>query len=404
MPLPGETRAQPSQISTRRKVAYTALMVVAMCGAVEGMARLVWWRLERASFRTRYEKGEARLANDAITFLKVPDRIYGYTVKPGLRIDSQTTNSQGFRQRDDVLSSPVSGSLRIVCLGESTTFGTDDDVNYPTFLGNILNRYAIGYQQYEVINAGVPGWSSDQVALRVHHQIAALEPDVAILYVGWNDFQSYDAIGPVASVSTFDYWFGGTSWMEYVGDASRTVALLSALWTRRPPAPIAVDNKAKAQVNPADQRYRFLLRSLTNIVRDLRAAKPSTRIFVCTLVGIWPQTATDGKAVVGWVVQHRLEPPQTAHFLDELNDQLKRFARAQRTGLIDLAATFGPLDRRRLQFDFAHMKKDGYELMAWAMTDALHRAGLFETRQSDRYQELLRAYGAPPSTASAVDR
>jgi len=69
-----------------------------------------------------------------------------------------------------------------------------------------------------------------------------------------------------------------------------------------------------------------------------------------------------------------------------------------------LAATFGPLDRRRLQFDFAHMKKDGYELMAWAMTDALHRAGLFETRQSDRYQELLRAYGAPPATASAVDR
>src|SRR4029079_11026397 len=175
-PMPRDAGPRPRQIGTRRKVAYTALLLAGLCGAVEGMARLVWWQLERKSFRARYEKGEARLANDAITFLKVPDRIYGYTVKPGLRINSQTTNSQGFRQRDNVLSSPVSGSLRIVCLGESTTFGTDDDVNYPRFLGNILTRYAMGYQQYEVINAGVPGWSSDQVALRVHHQIAALEP------------------------------------------------------------------------------------------------------------------------------------------------------------------------------------------------------------------------------------
>jgi lysophospholipase L1-like esterase len=242
------------------------------------------------------------------------------------------------------------------------------------------------------------------VALRVHRQIAALAPDVAILYVGWNDFQTYDALGPAPAVSAFDYWFGGRPWMEYVSGASRAVALLTALSAPRPvasaAAPVPENGDPYGFTNPPDERYRFLVRSLTNIVRDLRAAKPSTKIFVCTLVGIWPQTAGDPKVIIGWVTQHRVEPARTKHFFDEFNDQLRQFAAAHDVGLIDLAAIFSPLDRSRLQSDFAHMKKDGYELMAWAMADALGRARMFETHHIDRYQELLTEYRTPPPVAS----
>ena len=84
-------RARAVELSTARKVLFAAIVVALLCGTVEGLARIVWWRLERASLRAHYEKGEAVLVNDGINFMKVPDGIYGYTIKPGLRIDSQTT-------------------------------------------------------------------------------------------------------------------------------------------------------------------------------------------------------------------------------------------------------------------------------------------------------------------------
>ena len=393
------------ELSTGRKVLLTATVVALLCVTVEGLARIVWWRLERESLRTHYQKGEAILANDAINFMKVPDGIYGYKIKPGFRNAGNTMNSQGFRQRSDVPLARTPGSLRIVCLGESTTLGTDDESNYPGLLGRMLDKGAIGYRQYEVINAGVPGWLSDQIALRVHHQIVAFKPDVAILYVGWNDFQTYDPLRPVASESSFVAGFGGAPLMQYASSASRTVALLNALRDRRPAGHTAEEfQDAAAHATPPEQRYRFLLRSLAEIFHEFKSANPSIKIFVCTLVGMWPQTTTDGKMVVPfWVNQHHVTPAQAAHFVDELNDQLRRFAGAHGAGLIDAAAIFGPLDRQRLQWDFAHMYKDGYELLAGAMFDALRAAGLFTARPDGRYQELLSTYQAPSSAARAVD-
>jgi lysophospholipase L1-like esterase len=385
-------------LSTGRKVLFTIIVVVLVCATVEGIARIVWWRLERDSLRTHYMKGEAILANDAINFMKVPDGIYGYKIKPGFRNDSNTVNSQGFRQRGEVSMARAPESLRIVCLGESTTMGTDDQSNYPALLGHILEQQGIGYRQYEVINAGVPGWLSDQIALRVHHQILGFRPDVVILYAGWNDFQSYDPLRPVATESSFVLGYGGTPWMQYANSTSKTLALLSGLWVRRPvPGHTAEEFRdAAANATPPAQRYRFLLKNLADIVQELQTANPSIKIFVCTLAGMWPQTTPDGKMVVPfWVNEHHVTPLRAAQFVDELNAQLGRFAVEHGAGVIDVAAVFAPLDRLRLQWDFAHMYKDGYELVAWTMFRALTAAGIVKARPSDRYEALLSTYREP---------
>ncbi|HET9831828.1 MAG TPA: SGNH/GDSL hydrolase family protein [Vicinamibacterales bacterium] len=387
------------ELSTSRKAVFTLIAVLLFSGTVEGVARIVWWRLERDSLRTHYQKGEAVLANDAINFMKAPDGIYGYTLRPGFRNPGNTINSQGFRAPADFPIARSPESLRIVCLGESTTFGTNDESNYPVFLGRILDKTAIGYREYEVINAGVPGWLSDQIALRVQHQIADLKPDVAVLYVGWNDFQTYDPLRPVASKSSFEASFGGKPWMEYATHASRTLALLNGLGQRRPPEYTSEDyTDAAANSTPPERRYRFLLRNLGAIVQELRTASPSTRIFVSTLVGMWPQTTSDGKMVVPfWINEHHVSPDQAAHFVDELNEQLRRFAGERGVGLIDVATIFQPLDRQRLQFDFAHMYSDGYELMAWTMFDALVSSNIVKARSSGRQRELLSTYREAPS-------
>jgi lysophospholipase L1-like esterase len=388
---------EPPHLSTRRKVMLTTLVVASLCAIVEGASRLVWWRLERISLRTHYQQGEAILANDAINFMKVPDGVYGYTIKPGFQSDSNTINAQGFRRRGDVPTARTPGSLRIVCLGESTTFGSDDVSNYPGLLGQILERNAIGYQHYEVINAGVPGWLSDQIALRVRRQIVDFEPDVAILYVGWNDFQAYDPMGPIASESAFS-WFGRSPWMEYANSASKTVALLTALAHRHTATSAAPVTGTADDASPPDRRYRFLLDNLGTIVRELRSANPSVKVFIGTLVGLWPQgspEAWEKITVPGWVRQRHLTPAQAAHFVEELNQQLRMFAASHQAVVIDTATIFDRVDRTRLQWDFAHMYKDGYELMAWVMFDALRSSGIVTARRSDRYQELLSAYGQP---------
>ncbi len=384
----------------------TVLVVTLVCGVVESVARIVWWRMERESLRAHYQRGEVVLNNDAINFMKMPDGVYGYTLKPGFKNDNNTINSQGFRRSADVPVRRSPRSLRVVCLGESTTFGSDDESNYPSFLQRILETDAIGYQSYEVINAGVPGWISDQVALRVHRQIAALEPDVAILYVGWNDFQSCDALGPAPVESSFTYWYGRSGWMEYANGASRTVTLLTAWAHGGLAAPAAHGaGAAAAAINAPEQRYRFLIRNLGTIVSDLRSANPSIRIFVCTLVGLWPQGTPEmwsKIAAPGWVQQHHLSPDQTARLVGEMNQQLRQFSASHETVLVDTAAIFDPLDRTRLQWDFAHMFKDGYELMAWAMLDALRSSGTVTTRPSTRYEQLLSVYRVPSSSQVAA--
>jgi lysophospholipase L1-like esterase len=390
------TSRRHSEPSVGRKILFTALVVGCVCLAIEGVARIVWWRLERQSLKTHYMKGEAVLNNDAINYMKVPDGLYGYQLKPGFRNEWNSVNSQGFHQPDDVPVKRMPGSLRIVCLGESTTFGSTDQWNYPAFLRQILETRAIGFRHYEVINAGVPGWLSDQVALRVEHQIAQFKPDAAILYVGWNDFQSYDPRLPLATESSFALGFGLTPWRQYARSASRAVAILSALYERQRHPPTPADyREAEAHSTPPDQRYRFLVQHLDDIVHDLKAANPKTKIFVCTLVGLWPQGSPEAwtKMQVPWFVSHhKLAPEEAARYVRELNDQLRQFAATHDASLVDTAAIFDPLDRTRLQWDFAHMYADGYELMALSMFEALRASGLVKGDASRRYEDLLATY------------
>jgi hypothetical protein len=96
-----------------------------------------------------------------------------------------------------------------------------------------------------------------------------------------------------------------------------------------------------------------------------------------------------------WVNEHHVTPLRAAQFVEELNDQLGRSAVEHGAGVIDVAAVFAPLDRLRLQWDFAHMYKDGYELVAWTMFHALTAAGIVKARPSDRYEALLSTYREP---------
>lgn len=97
------------------------------------------------------------------------------------------TNSQGFFDRE---FSPrkAEGVFRIVCMGDSITFGfpAPIDETYPNVLERLLERAFVG-KKIEVINAGVPGYSSFQGLVLLQKKILAYQPDLLIVYYGVND-------------------------------------------------------------------------------------------------------------------------------------------------------------------------------------------------------------------------
>jgi hypothetical protein len=88
-----------------------------------------------------------------------------------------------------------------------------------------------------------------------------------------------------------------------------------------------------------------------------------------------------------------VSPQQAPHYVDQLNEQLRAAARGAAVELLDLAAEFDRYDRSQLQFDWAHMHADGYELMAWTMFSALVEHGIVQSVGADRrFDELTARY------------
>lgn len=107
----------------------------------------------------------------------------GYDLKPNFE---EVTNNLGFRGPDVTLEKP-GGTIRIVCIGGSTTYCVRNDwqFSYPKLLGDELTS-TVG-PHIEVINAGLVGATSVESAHRLIGKVLPLDPDLVIIYHGIND-------------------------------------------------------------------------------------------------------------------------------------------------------------------------------------------------------------------------
>ena len=100
-----------------------------------------------------------------------------------------TTNKQGFRARtaDVIYGKNSGGYFRIICLGDSFTYGhgVADDKTYPVFLEKYLE--GIYQRKAQVINAGVCGATITEELDMYTNNCAQLQHDLAILLFHWRD-------------------------------------------------------------------------------------------------------------------------------------------------------------------------------------------------------------------------
>ena len=131
--------------------------------------------------------------------LYVAHPYWAYDMKADYR---EITNDLGFRGPAMDIRKRA-GTLRVVCLGGSTTYciRNDWEFSYPKLLGDELVA-RLG-PRVEVINAGLVSATTAESAHRLIGKILPLDPDLVIIYHAVNDLAPRVLDDPAADYSGF---------------------------------------------------------------------------------------------------------------------------------------------------------------------------------------------------------
>jgi len=112
----------------------------------------------------------------------------GYYPTPNYRNGLTYHNSLGYRNKEFPLKKPP-GIFRIVALGGSSTYTIEVDDNEKMFTAQLekILKDKYGYENVEVINAGVGGYNSWESLINLQFRVLDTDPELVIIYHGTND-------------------------------------------------------------------------------------------------------------------------------------------------------------------------------------------------------------------------
>ncbi len=124
-------------------------------------------------------------------------------------------NGLGLRGHEPLSEADGDAGLRVVCLGDSFTFGwgVEDSETFPVLVEEALN--AAVDQPVDVQNCGAPGYNTYQEHQLYKKLMAPLKPDYVVIAWYMNDLDpmSYGTTGtlapldhPLAGTALLDYW------------------------------------------------------------------------------------------------------------------------------------------------------------------------------------------------------
>lgn len=129
-------------------------------------------------------------------FRTIPHPYLAYALKPSWStepgaVQQASHNALGFRGKETTREKPP-GVFRIVTLGGSSVYGqseSKDEAVWSARLEEILRVERPG-ARIEVINAGVPGYSSFEMLVQLEMRVVDLSPDLVVVYEAVNDMRT----------------------------------------------------------------------------------------------------------------------------------------------------------------------------------------------------------------------
>jgi hypothetical protein len=171
----------PRTISRGRRVLFTAVLLIAVLAFCEAAVRARAW--------IKYGTSQSGVSAEMLAF----DPRLGISYpRPGYELTSQTIsikiNSLGFRG-DEIAAAKPPKTVRIACVGASTTFSAEVSTNHATWPARLQQLLQRDYPdvKIEVINAGIPGYVVTESLKNLERRVLPLDPDIVIFYEANND-------------------------------------------------------------------------------------------------------------------------------------------------------------------------------------------------------------------------
>jgi hypothetical protein len=172
------------RLGTSRKLLFTSVCLLLGLGALEAGARVrAWLRYGTAD--------EDVFASATVIEQKTGLRIPRPCFELRGRLAHVKINSLGFRGEEITLARPPR-TVRIVCLGASTTYcaeASSNDTTWPHLLQIRLAKHSPDVA-IQVVNAGVPGYTLADSLKNLEGRALALDPDLVIYYEANNELCS----------------------------------------------------------------------------------------------------------------------------------------------------------------------------------------------------------------------
>ena len=291
---PPEMTPPPGQPGTRlRRLLFSLILLLLAVGVIEGVASAMYYGLVPADRRKTLEVAlQLREGGSNSVLRYLPHPYTNYMGNPGYRnADGKTLHGEnGWRPTTTSLRAKAPGALRLVALGGSTTYGMyfDQGTNvWPELVGMALRETL--QREVEVINLGVPNYTTFEMLGLASMWIPELDADIALIHTGLNDAFSVgysDEGGPDNREFRHAWsWRPMPAALQKAMRASRFLRMLGMQWVARGGYHIGDMSRAMQHRLPPEDEIR---RNVEHADGRYFRRNVETLVVLCRRAGVEP--------------------------------------------------------------------------------------------------------------------
>ena len=275
-------------------------------------------------------------------------------------------NHHGFKG-PDIQTTKEDTTFRILAVGDSCTWGPAlDRYAYPRILERELNAWDRTERIFEVINAGVYGYNIQSLLKRAD-DFLAVEPDLILIYIGWNQTIARADHGMNRTLyRTFDLY----KIYYHLVRNPQGGDLAGDFWNRT-----YYDKTEKEALRLAEYDFRYDMNDLMVFVRKARERNRDVRIMMITLAGLFDARIDPDQAALkaAYPIASTNNLYAWSLLTKGYNEALRQLAVEEGLDIIDFEQyVFENIDPRSGFFtDSVHPTTDGFGTMALFLAEEL---------------------------------